>query len=216
MIALGCVTLVLANLQHAPTLAAIAKLTASTGFFTLALLQGAMASGYGRMLLTGLVCSWLGDAFLIDRTESMFLWGLAAFLFAHLAYVVAFSLRAINRRRTVTAGVVAGTVSVLVTGWLGPYVTDAMWMPVCTYVAVISVMVATAFGMHAAGGTWFIPLGATLFYISDLSVAVGQFVQPDFPNYVWGLPLYFAGQTLLALSVGRERPGQDSTASVQR
>jgi uncharacterized membrane protein YhhN len=72
--------------------------------------------------------------------------------------------------------------------------------PVIAYVAVISVMVVLAFGSYGSGATWLIPLGATLFFASDLFVARNQFVAPGTVNRVWGLPLYYAAQILLALS----------------
>lgn len=62
-------------------------------------------------------------------------------------------------------------------------------------------MLALAAGATAASGDWHIAAGALAFYLSDLSVARDRFVQPAFVNGLWGLPLYFAGQMLLARSV---------------
>ena len=76
-----------------------------------------------------------------------------------------------------------------------------MLIPVRAYTFFISLMVITAFGVRGAGGPWLVPLGALLFYFSDLSVASLQFTDPPFPNYVWGLPFYYTGQLLLAMSV---------------
>jgi uncharacterized membrane protein YhhN len=76
-----------------------------------------------------------------------------------------------------------------------------MTVPVRIYTLVISIMVITAISSRKPGVTLLVPVGALLFYFSDLSVATAQFVQTEFPHYVWGLPFYFAGQTLLALSV---------------
>lgn len=73
--------------------------------------------------------------------------------------------------------------------------------PVIVYVIVITSMVALAFGCIGSGGTGAIAVGAVLFYLSDISVAHGQFIESDFPMYVWGLPCYFAGQLFLAVSV---------------
>jgi len=47
--------------------------------------------------------------------------------------------------------------------------------------------------------------GALMFFLSDLSVASQRLVQMEFPTYVWGLPLYYAGQLCLALSVSQSR-----------
>ena len=99
----------------------------------------------------------------------------------------------------------SSTISVLVTVWLAPYLPEDMVVPVRTYTFVISLMVIMAFGARGAGSPALIPAGATLFYFSDLSVAAGQFVDPAFPNYVWGLPFYYTGQLLLALSVRHAR-----------
>ena len=43
--------------------------------------------------------------------------------------------------------------------------------------------------------------GAWGFAISDLAVARDQFVTPGYQNRLWGLPLYFGSQMLLAYSV---------------
>jgi uncharacterized membrane protein YhhN len=43
--------------------------------------------------------------------------------------------------------------------------------------------------------------GAVLFYLSDLAVARHRFVKAEFLNRGIGLPLYYAGQVLIALSI---------------
>jgi YhhN family len=45
-------------------------------------------------------------------------------------------------------------------------------------------------------------IGAISFYLSDLFVARDRFVQTAFLNRLPGLPTYYAGQFLLAFSVG--------------
>jgi hypothetical protein len=45
-------------------------------------------------------------------------------------------------------------------------------------------------------------LGAGLFYVSDLAVARDRFIAPGFANAAWGLPLYYGGQLVLALTLG--------------
>ena len=49
---------------------------------------------------------------------------------------------------------------------------------------------------------WRIPLGAALFIVSDVAVARQTFVQAAFANRLWGLPLYYGGQLLLAWAAG--------------
>ena len=139
--------------------------------------------------------------FLLGTTRQFFLAGLVSFLLAHIAYVVAFSVHGLNAKWSIAAFVPVAAISIFVAMWLTPYLPEDMIVPVRTYTFVISLMLITAFGAKGAGGPLLIPVGATLFYFSDLSVAAGQFVDPAFPNYVWGLPFYYIGQTLLALSV---------------
>jgi hypothetical protein len=63
-------------------------------------------------------------------------------------------------------------------------------------------MLVAAFATADGSGIWTIALGASLFAISDLSVARDRFVARAFVNRLWGLPLYFAAQLILASTVG--------------
>ncbi|MEW6271609.1 MAG: lysoplasmalogenase family protein, partial [Thermodesulfobacteriota bacterium] len=85
--------------------------------------------------------------------------------------------------------------------WLAPHVPDSLRMPVRAYVVVISAMVASALGTWGHAGCASIPTGALMFFASDLSVARDRFVAHDFVNRLWGLPLYYGGQLVLASSV---------------
>ncbi len=199
--AIACILLVFFQLTDFRTGTIASKLFASTMFVAIALQSGAFRSKYGRTILVALIFSWFGDLFLLGTTQKYFLAGLASFLLGHIAYVVAFSVRGLNARWSASALLPVTLTSILVSVWLAPHLPDSMVIPVRAYTFVISLMVVTAFGAKGAGGPFFIPMGATLFYFSDLSVAAGQFLEPAFPNYVWGLPFYYTGQLLLALSV---------------
>jgi len=176
------------------------KMLASTGFIAIALSVGATDSSFGRLVLVALALSWIGDLLLTYRARSAFLAGLVAFLLGHVAYVIAFGSLGVSFPVVAVGAVAVFVIDVFVWRWLAPHVGD-MTGPVVAYVAVISVMVLMAFGAFGAGATWMIPLGATLFFISDILVARNQFVSPDIANRVWGLPLYFGAQIFLALSV---------------
>jgi uncharacterized membrane protein YhhN len=89
--------------------------------------------------------------------------------------------------------------------WLSPHMPAALALPVTLYAVVISGMVITAFGARGAGVTALVLVGALLFFLSDVSVASQRLLQADFPTYVWGLPLYYAGQVCLALSAAQSR-----------
>jgi uncharacterized membrane protein YhhN len=198
--AIGCLALVVSNLADASTMAIPSKLLASTAFLATAVVAGAFNSRYGKLVFVGLVLSWLGDTFLLGTTDRMFLFGLASFLLAHVAYVIAFAIRGINIKWALATFIPITLVSLVAMIWLSPWISAEMLIPVRVYSFVISLMVIAAFGAKGNGATTLIPLGALLFYCSDLSVAVNQFMQPAFPHYVWGLPFYYTGQIMLALS----------------
>ena len=184
----------------------ISKPAASTAFIAVALAAGATGTSYGRAILAGLVLSWLGDVLLIPRhAPKIFLAGVASFLLGHVAYAAAFLLRGIDLGTSVVVAALTGALAAAVLAWLRPHVGPDMRAAVPAYVAVISVMVVCALGTYAQAGNAWIPLGAIGFYLSDLSVARDRFVAEEFVNRIWGLPLYYAAQVVLAWSVYAER-----------
>ncbi len=201
--ALGCITLVLCLLLDRTLPAAAAKLVSSSAFIATAVSVGALHSLYGRLILTGLVFSWAGDAFLIGESRSAFLAGLVAFLLAHLCYIGAFAIRGIKPGWTALGAMPVVAVAVAVSIWLAPHVPPDMVLPVRAYTLVISLMLIMAIGTRGQGAPITIPVGALLFFVSDLSVAALRLAELAYPTYVWGLPLYYAGQTLLALSASQ-------------
>jgi len=202
---MSCFALVEALLADMLLIAAIAKIVASFGFITVAYLGGALHSAFGKILLVGLLLSFLGDAFLIGESRPAFLGGLAAFLLAHLAYVASFVVNGVSLRWMSIAAVPVVAIAVVVSLWLAPHTPAELSLPVQLYTAVISAMVIAAFGTRGKGGSILILVGALFFFLSDLSVASLRLVQTEFPTYVWGLPLYYAGQLCLALSVSQSR-----------
>jgi uncharacterized membrane protein YhhN len=176
------------------------KMVASTGFVAVALSVGALSTNYGRTVLIALVLSWMGDLLLTFESRRAFLGGLVVFLLGHVAYSVAFGRLGVDPVATALASALVVTIAIVVWRWLSPHVGD-MKLPVIGYVVVISVMVVLAFGTFGSGNTWLIPMGATLFFVSDLFVARNQFVTAVPVNRLWGLPLYYTAQVLLALSI---------------
>lgn len=174
---------------------AAGKLGASLGFVGFALSRGVHAA-FDRWVLAALVLSLLGDALLLSRRRAAFLAGLGAFLLAHLAYAAAFLGR--GERLAWPAPVLAAAVA-LILRWLWPRL-GGLRGPVVAYALVIAAMVWLALGMAPAA----VRLGAVLFFLSDLAVARDRFVAPGLANRLVGLPLYYAGQLLLASAVGGE------------
>ncbi|MBN2178245.1 MAG: lysoplasmalogenase [Deltaproteobacteria bacterium] len=161
---------------------------------------------YYHLLLAGLILCLIGDFFLALPQKAMFLAGLISFLLGHVLYVLAFFSVA-SMSGLIWPGV---AVVLLISGsvflWLRPHL-GGMKVPVFFYVVIISLMVIGAWSLIIDGG---LPIesrivifaGALLFYVSDIFVARDRFLKKEFLNRLIGLPLYYAGQFLLAFSVG--------------
>ena len=177
----------------------LAKPIASLAFIWAGLAAGALDSGYGQLVLLGLVLCLVGDVLLIPlERPAVFRAGVLAFLAGHVAYSAAFLTRSLD-----PLGLAAGTVllAVLVGAvlrWIGPTLPAGMAWPVRVYMVVIGVMSALACGVTAAGGPWAVAVGALAFTASDVSVARDRFVRHEFVNRAWGLPLYYAAQLAIA------------------
>ena len=197
----ACAALIVSRLFELGSGGAFSKFIASCAFIGVAWVSGARDSRYGLIVLGGLVLSWFGDMFLLGDSQPMFLAGLASFLLAHVFYIAAFSGLGLNDRWTIGAVPFVVISSLLAMLWLLPSVPEDMVLPVRAYTFVISVMVILSFGAYGRGASWIVPVGATLFYVSDLSVAALQFTDPGWPFYILGLPFYYTGQLLLAASV---------------
>ncbi|UCE87102.1 MAG: lysoplasmalogenase [Deltaproteobacteria bacterium] len=184
----------------------IAKPLASLGFIAAGLAAGALDSAhgpaYGRWVLGALVLSMGGDVLLIPKgAPRIFQVGILSFLLGHVAFTAAFAVRGLEPSWLLPAAAWALVPIYVVGRWLRPHVTRELRGAVYAYILVISAMAVCAVGAAAASGDLRIPLGALMFYVSDLSVARDRFVAPSFANRAWGLPLYFAAQLVLASTV---------------
>lgn len=176
-------------------------LTAAT-YVWAALAWGALDSTYGRWLLLGFVLCWWGDVLLVPRQRrSWFRAGILAFLAGHLAYITAF-ITLPTGLLGVSVGILAsGILALVVWRWLGSKLSVDYRRLVAVYLFVICAMLVMAFSAADGVDRWTIALGATLFALSDVSVARDRFVTKAFVNRAWGLPLYFAAQLILASTV---------------
>lgn len=169
---------------------------------------------YTVLILTGLTLSLLGDWLLIDADEQprLFVAGLAAFLFAHIAYIVAFAYARMVRggpydlSRELIAAALLFVLGAVVYYYLRPSLGSAR-QPVLAYMIVISLMVHQAVsGVPAGADVLSQPAlavgGALLFYMSDLMLAINRFVFEGEGRYnnVWVLATYYGAQLLIALS----------------
>ena len=150
--------------------------------------------------VAALALSLVGDVFLMLPREELFVFGLGAFLLAHVAYIVGFVAGGVSALvmalTLVPLGLFVGAVAPIV-------VTNArrhdprLGLPVAVYVAVISAMVVASFGSGSAAGI----VGAVLFYLSDLTIGWSRFVR-DFPSArLVIIVTYHAAQILLVVSL---------------
>lgn len=149
-------------------------------------------------LVVALVLSTLGDVFLM--VPGLFLPGLVAFLFAHVAYVVAFWLDDVDAGGLLL-GVALAALLVLAVG--RPIVAavragadPAMATPVAAYVGVISLMVLSAAGTGDGRAI----AGALLFAGSDSLIARSRFVHPAAWAPLAIIVTYHGAQALLVTS----------------
>jgi len=183
-----------------------AKPLLSFMFILTAVVQPHPLPGYYHLMLAGLILCMGGDVFLALTGQKMFRLGLVSFLLGHLMYAGAFFR--ISETGILFWGGCAGAAGIGVTvyRWLAPNL-GSMKVPVVCYIIVISIMLCAAAAVADqsslnSSGRWLVLTGALLFYVSDLFVARQRFVKKGFVNRLFGLPLYYSGQFMLAFSVG--------------
>lgn len=153
--------------------------------------------------------SLLGDVFLMLPKER-FLWGLAAFLLGHIAYLLAFNTSAPRfdfwtAGLAIVVGLVAGKYYERLRAALEASGKKSLIKPVAAYLIVISLMVLSALllPLQAAvsrGGAIGVAVGAVLFFLSDALLAWNRFVHPIPHGRLWTRMLYHIGQ--IAITVG--------------
>lgn len=200
MTALGLAGLLWGEWKSAPALRAITKPVASLGFLVAALGFGALDSRYGQLIFLGLALGAVGDVCLLGSGKAAFIAGLVSFLFGHVAYVVAFASLGISAPQAFIAAVAMAAVMALIGNWVFPHAPE-MRGPIAIYMLVIAAMCTVAIGARGAGAPWMIPAGALMFAVSDIAVVRDRFVAPGFVNRLWGLPLYYAAQLIIAWSI---------------
>jgi uncharacterized membrane protein YhhN len=166
---------------------------------TLAVLVLRDIRGFPRTFLTGaLLGSACGDVLLDLPHEGLFIYGLAAFLVAHLFYIGLFfryARRPVGSDRAVIAGLVlfAGLMV-----WVFRGIDPELFGPVVAYIAVIIAMSIGALLVPASGRLLF--HGALLFIASDLVLAVNKFLTAVPHGRVVNISLYFIAQFAIVVA----------------
>jgi len=203
--ALGLLALLLVFARRESFPGVLAAKTSLSALFVLAALAGPHGQAvYSTLVFAGLLCGLAGDVLLAIPSRRAFLGGLVSFLAGHLFYVAAFFSLAAPGPLTGLAAALVIPAGAAVFLRLRPHL-GKMMPAVLAYVGVISIMLvgaATVMGEEglALPGRSLALAGAVLFYLSDLLVARNRFVKKEFVNRLFGLPLYYAGQFMIAFS----------------
>jgi len=162
---------------------------------------GRPTTSFAWLITAGIALSLVGDVALLWDSNRAFMVGLAAFLLAHVAYVIAFLGAAVWSPHVglVAALVIVASIVLLRATWKG---AAGMHAPTIAYALVISTMVVSAWAM-VGGPLAAAPLaavGAVLFYVSDSSLAINKFRRPvpHVPFLASGV--YWLGQLGIAIA----------------
>ena len=168
-----------------------------------ALVVVAVASRHVRrdalVLGLGLAFSTAGDV-LLDLDPGLFVFGLGAFLLAHVTYISLFvrnrapGVRLDPGRLAAVVAVVAA--SATLSAWIVPSVGE-LAVPVVVYIFAITAMVVAA--ILARFSRWWVAAGAVLFLISDSLLAINRFKTPVPLRDVLVWSTYYLGQCGIAV-----------------
>jgi len=159
----------------------------------------------------GILLSLLGDILLMISLNRFFLFGLIAFLLAHIAYIIGFNipLPEFSAWGIVFAVMISlGGTRIIrrIVAALASNRQSAMRMPILVYSLVISLMLLSAM-MKLSDLTWdanaaaLVSVGALLFYISDIILAWNKFVAPIQQGRIYNIAAYHLGQIALIAGV---------------
>ncbi len=166
-----------------------------------ALVLGAANDAAGVWLLVALVFGLAGDVFLLEKSDSRFRLGLAAFLVGHVAFVLSFVQLGLDPQGwnylslLVLGACLISTRQVAASTYLRGGL--ALAAPVAVYTVVIGAMVIYAF----TTGVTSIAVGATVFAVSDTVLARDRFVRPWDRAQLVVMVTYHVGQALIVAGV---------------
>ncbi len=174
---MGAVTFVYGLTVHAALLCLLVKplpVLALLGW-----LHDAPPSDYRRWISLGLIFSLLGDV-LLAWPGDLFVFGLGAFLVAHLAYLKAYLSDC--RRLALLPLMIASAVGALLLGILIADDLGPLLVPVIVYGVAISAMLWRALARLGTDvpkrSAWLAAAGALAFVFSDSVIGIDRFVAP--------------------------------------
>ena len=159
-------------------------------------------------LMLAIIFSCIGDVLLMlqHMSSNFFMFGLAAFLIAHVFYILTYKqhqqeesadeLRGLQKLRFSFPIILSGTGLVTI---LYNHLGD-LKIPVVIYAAVLTYMVVTAlfrFGKTTTASFTMVFGGAILFMISDSLIAISKFLDPIEYGRFWIMSTYIGAQFLI-------------------
>ena len=159
----------------------------------------------------GILLSLLGDVLLMISLERMFLSGLAAFLLAHISYIIGFKEQLLNTTAwsfVLMFFLLLNGVRLIrrIVGSMRAKGQNAMVNPVIIYSLVISLMLYAAMSTifdpaWKTSASFLVSMGAFLFLLSDLILAWNRFVSPVKNERILNSVTYHLGQIGLIAGV---------------
>ncbi len=169
--------------------------------------QGSAGIKGRAWLMVALTLSLAGDVLLMG--QGMFVYGLVAFLLAHLSYIQLFRQDApwLHSRRAVAIAISAA--AVVFVGLDQNGLPSELRVPVAAYVLVIATMAAQAWGrakhLGTAASVW-VAWGSVSFMLSDTLLAIDKFVSPMPYAGLWVLASYYLAQGLIVRGGSNQQP----------
>lgn len=165
---------------------------------------------FSKLVQFGLFFSWIGDiALMIDeKYPILFVVGLGSFLIAHLGYSIAFvsNIKESDKPFNIGWSAMVAVPFFLFTGVFFYYIRNGLpndlFAPVLAYTIVISIMGVTSAWRkgHVAPKTYsWILIGAILFILSDMVIAVNKFVVDFDYDAILNMTLYLTGQFMITV-----------------
>jgi uncharacterized membrane protein YhhN len=156
---------------------------------------------YALWICFGLFFSLLGDIALL-RPAQYFLAGLAAFLLAHVSYLIAFT-RGMKFPARISIWLAYLVIAAVLYDVLLPGLASGLKLPVAVYAILVTLMAGQAMGRYAvlrSRPSWLAAIGALLFLLSDTLLSIDRFRSPLPLAPLFILVPYFMGQWLIAVS----------------
>lgn len=182
------------------------------------LLAGTFGTVYSKYMLTGFLCSWLGDALLHRETKMIkYVFGGISFLAAHIFFIYAYmktaadlfpGIKAVSVKEIIIVAVLSCVCIAVIL--LAKLKLNKLAVPIFIYAVVLMFMFVKASGLgfglmtggfrSGAAAFALLTAGALLFALSDGSLALGFFGEKSAFKRNFNIATYFLGQLLLATS----------------